>query len=108
MVKKVIMDLDLSKTFDPDFIPLVVLKNCESELSYILAELFDKCLKESCFPDCWKVWLMVPVFKNIGESSITKNYYPVLLSVVGEVFQKLVNDRVVDHLEKSGLFTDFQ
>ena len=108
MVKKVIMDLDLSKTFDPDFIPLVVLKNCESELSYILAELFDKCLKESCFPDGWKVWLMVPVFKNIGESSITKNYYPVLLSVVGEVFQKLVNDRVVDHLEKSGLFTDFQ
>ena len=102
------MDLDLSKTFDPDFIPLVVLKNCESELSYILAELFDKCLKESCFPDGWKVWLMVPVFKNIGESSITKNYYPVLLSVVGEVFQKLVNDRVVDHLEKSGLFTDFQ
>ena len=26
-------------------------KNCEPELSYILAELFNKCLKESCFPD---------------------------------------------------------
>ena len=24
----------------------------ESELSYILDELFDMCLKESCFPDC--------------------------------------------------------
>ena len=108
MIKKIIRDNDLSKASGPDCISVVVLKNHEPECSYILAELFDKCLKESCFPDCWKVWLMVPVFKNIGESSITKNYYPVLLSVVGEVFQKLVNDRVVDHLEKSGLFTDFQ
>ena len=51
VVKKVIMDLDLSKASDPDCIPVVVLKNCEPELSYTLAELFNKCLKESCFPD---------------------------------------------------------
>ena len=55
MVKKVIMNLDLSKASGPDCIPVVVLKNCEPELSYILAELFNKCLKESCFPDCQKV-----------------------------------------------------
>ena len=55
MVKKVIMSLDLSKTSGPDCIPVVVLKNCKPELSYILAEPFNKYLKESCFPDCWKV-----------------------------------------------------
>ena len=33
MVKKVIMNLDLSKASGPDCIPVVVLKNCESELS---------------------------------------------------------------------------
>ena len=47
MVKKFIMNLDLSKASGPDCIPVVVLKNCEPELSYILAELFNKCLKES-------------------------------------------------------------
>ena len=52
MAKKVIMNLDLSKASGPDCIPAVVLKNCEPELSYILAELFNKCLKKSCFPDC--------------------------------------------------------
>ena len=52
MVKKVIMNLDLSKASGPDCIPEVVLKNCEPERSCILAELFNKCLKESCFPDC--------------------------------------------------------
>ena len=109
MIKKVISNLDLSKTSGPDCIPVVVLKNCEPELSYILAELFNKCLKESCFPDFWKVSSMVPVFKNVGETSTAKNYRPVsLLSVVGKVFKKLVNNRIVDHLEKCSLFSDFQ
>ena len=51
MVKKVIMNLDLSKGSGSDCISVVVLKNCELELSYILAEFFFLCLKESCFPD---------------------------------------------------------
>ena len=109
MVRKVVMSLDLSKASGPDCIPVVVLKNYEAELSYILAELFNKCLKESCFPECWKVSSVVPVFKNAGERSTAKNYRPVsLLSVVSKVFEKLVNNRIVDHLEKCGLFSDFQ
>ena len=60
-VRTVIMNLDLSKASGPDCIPVVVLKNCEPKLSYILVELFNKCLKESCFPDCWKVSSVVPV-----------------------------------------------
>ena len=51
---------------------------------------------------------MVPVFKNIRDRSTAKNYQPVsLLSVVSKVFEKLVNNRIVDHLEKCGLF-DFK
>ena len=67
------------------------------------------CLKESCFLDCRKVSLVIPVFKNVGERSTAKNYRPVsLLSVVGKVFEKFVNNRIVDHLENCGLFSDFQ
>ena len=47
---------------------------------------YYKCLKETCFPDCWKVSSAVPVFKNVGEN---------------KVFEKLVNNRIV-------LFSDFQ
>ena len=105
MVKKVIMNLHLPKASFRDYISVVVLKNCGLELSYILAELFSKYLKESCFPDCWKVSSVVPVFKNVGESSTAKNYRLVsLLSVVSKVFEKLVNNRIVDHLVKWGLF----
>ena len=52
-------NLDSSEASGPDCIlkksgskELVVLKNCEPELSYILTELFNNCLKESCFLDC--------------------------------------------------------
>ena len=91
MVKKVITNIDSSKASGPDCVLVVVLKN--------------KCLKESCFPDCWKVSLVVLVFKNVGEGSTAKNYRPVsLLSVVSKVFEKLVNNGILDHLEKCGLF----
>ena len=52
---------------------------------------------------------MVPVFKNVGERSTAKNYHPVgLLSVVSRVFEILVNNMIVDHLEKCDLFSDLQ
>ena len=105
MVQKIIKNIDLSKASGPDCNPVVVLKNCEPELSYIIAEFFNKCLKESCFPDRWKVSLVVPIFKNVGGRSTAKNYHPVnLLSVISKVFEKLLSKRTADHLEKSGLF----
>ena len=52
---------------------------------------------------------MVLVFINVGEKSTPKNYRSVsLLSVVCKVFEKLANNRIVDHLEKCSLFSDFQ
>ena len=101
MVEKIITNLDVSKASGPDCVPVVVLKSGESELSYILHKLFNKCLKVSCFPDCWKVSSVVSVFKNVGERSTAKNHHPFsLLSVVSKVFEKLVNNRIFDHLEK--------
>ena len=75
MVKKVIMNLHFSKASGSYCVPVVILKNCDPELSCILAELFNMCLKESSFPDCWKVSLVIPVFKNVGKRSAAKNYH---------------------------------
>ena len=77
------------------------LKKRQPEISYTLAELFYKCLKESYFPDCWEISSVVPVFKNVGERSIAKNYRrPVSrLSMVSKVLGKHVNNRIVNHLK---------
>ena len=99
-----ILNLDSSKASGSHCTPVIVLKNCELDLSYILTELFNMCVKEFCFPDCWKVSSVVHVFKNVGQRSTAKNYHPVsLLSVVSKVFETFVNNRIVDHLEISFL-----
>ena len=67
LVEKVITNLNSSKAPCLDCISVVVLKNYEPELSYILAKLRNLSLKESCFPDCWKVPSVIPVFTNAGE-----------------------------------------
>ena len=53
------------------------------------------------------------IFKNVGEMSTAENYCPDTLLVfflwlVKSLNLKLVNNRIVDHLEKCGLFSDFQ
>ena len=72
MVKKVITNLDSSKSSGPDCFPVLVLKNRKPELSYILAELFNMFMKLSCFQDCWKISSMVPEVKNNEEKSKSK------------------------------------
>ena len=72
MVKKVIMNLDLSNAPSPDCIPVVVLKSCEPGLSNVLVKLFHKCPNKSCFPECWKFSSVITVFMNVGESLLLK------------------------------------
>ena len=49
--------------------------------------------------------MVVPVFKIVGERCTGKNYRAIsLLAVVSKVFEKLVNNRIVNQLEKCGIF----
>ena len=42
---------------------------------------------------------MVPAFKNVGERSTAKNYFPVnLYSVVSRIFEKHVHNKILDDL----------
>ena len=67
-----------------------------TQVAYMLAELFNKCMKESCFPDSWNASSVVSICKNVGERSIAKNYHSFsFLSVVSKVFEKLINNKIV-------------
>ena len=101
MVKKVIANLDTLKAYGPDCIPVVVLKNCDSELLYALADLFNICLKKSCFPDYWKV------SKMLGKGLLLKTTL-LLVFFLLLVTCKLVSNRIVYRLDKCGVFSDFQ
>ena len=105
LVKKFIINLDSLKAPGLDCVPLVVLKTCEPGLLFILGELFNKCLEESSLQDWWKVSSVVPV---CWWEVYCEKLLSCFLSVVSKVFDKLVNDRLVDHLEKCGFYFYFQ
>ena len=61
-----------------------------------------------CSPDFRKASFVASVFENVEERPTAKNCCPIsVLSVVSKIFEKLVNDRLVDNLEKCGLFFYF-
>ena len=62
-----------TKASCPDCIVVLVLRNCETVLSFILADVFNMYLKKSCFSDCWKVSPVVHALKNTDERSKPKN-----------------------------------
>ena len=59
--------------------------------------------EEVLFLKIFRFSLVVPVFKNVGERSIAKNYRTVnLLSVATKVFVKLANNNVINNIGKRG------
>ena len=51
------------------------------------------------FLDCRKVSAVAHVLKDVGERSTAKNYHLIsILSMVSKVFEKIVKNRIVDHL----------
>ena len=50
--------------------------------------------------------MAVPVFKNVGEKSAAKDQHPEVLFLCLIVFEKLLNNRIIDNLEKSSIFSD--
>ena len=103
MVKKVMRNLDLSKASGSDCIPVVVGKNCEPELSYVLAELFNKCLRRLVFQIIERFHRWSLYLRMLGKGLQLKTTTLLVFLWLG-----LLNNRIVDHLEKCCLFSDFQ
>lgn len=66
---KHIKNLDSRKVTGPDKIPVFALKNLSSEISPILAKLFNHSFKEKCFPGLWKEPAVYPVYNTTCECS---------------------------------------
>ena len=65
--------------------------------------LFEKSLREGRVPENWRQANSVPIYKS-GDRGKAKNYRPVSLTCqLCKVFEKLVRDELVEHLESNGL-----
>ena len=109
IVKKVIANLDLSKASGPDCMPVVVLKNCGPEIPYIIAELFNECLRQSCFPVLKGITDGPSIEEGLHlKTTVCRLCRRRLSSFFSKIFEKLINNGIVDNLEKCIFFSNFE
>ena len=100
--------IDISKASGPDEVGARFLKSAARELCKHLAQLFNKSLQTSTFPDIWKIASVVAVFKN-GVKELIQNYRPIsLLSIIGTSMERCVFKHLYNYLVESHLITCFQ
>ena len=105
MLRKNMTALNSPKTFYHYCIPVVAQYNCFSDLSLILADLFNISLKKSHFSYCWRVLFAVFVLKNNRERSMIRHNHSVSLPfVISKIFEELLKSRITDLLGKCFLW----
>ena len=101
--------LDISKSSGPDKILAKLVKLCAILISDPLSKLFNKSLISGKFPSSWKKACVTPIFKHKGSNSDPTNYRPIsLLPILSKVLEKLIFNKLYEHLMTHSLLTERQ
>ena len=108
IVEKKLLKLNTTKSQGRDQMHPRVLKELSSEISEILAILFNKSIAAGYLPSEWKFAIVVPLFKK-GSKKKAENYRPVsLTSVICKVLESIFRDKIINHMEQNNLFVKHQ
>ena len=107
-VFELIQKLKNNKACGYDLISNKVLKFTCKTIAPFITCLFNSCIVNGVFPDCFKVAQVVPLFKG-GDKESPTCYRPIsLLPALGKLLEKIVSLRVLDHLNENNLLSENQ
>ena len=107
-ILKACAELKSSSAPGADGVPSALLKNCRKELKRPLYLLWRSSLDSGVIPTDLLLVLISPVHKG-GSRGAAKNYRPVALtSHVVKVFERVIRQALVSHLESHGLLPSGQ
>jgi Reverse transcriptase (RNA-dependent DNA polymerase) len=107
-VSEILKNFESKNSTDIDGISIKLLKFVAIEVSLPLAHVFNLSLSTGTFPSKLKQSRIVPIFKS-GEQDNCDNYRPIsLLSTLSKVLEKIVQIKLVNHLESNKLLYKHQ
>ena len=107
-VSNLISGLKNGKASGPNSIPTTVLKHLNSDISIILAKLFNLSFSTGVFPDILKTSSVLPLFKK-DSKLICGNYRPIsLLSNISKLLEELMYSRLYSFLNIFNCITELQ
>ena len=101
--------LNNRKSPGPDQVTNEMLKNLGSKAKQKLLAIYNNSLSSSHVPQVWREAIMIPIHKKGKDKHSTKSYRPIsLTSCIGKLMEKMINTRLIWHLENSHFFASEQ
>ena len=86
-----------------------MLRHLGSAAMNVLLGIFNQSWKQGRVPDIWKEASIIPIHKKGKDKKDAKSYRPTsLLSCVGKLLERIVNQRLQWYLETYGKLSDTQ
>ena len=84
-------------------------KNSGDLLGEEVIALINNVWESGCLPKEWKHAVIIPIVKPGERTDNPSSYRPIALtSVLCKIMERMITDRLVDKLEKSGYFVEYQ
>lgn len=107
-INKIVTSLKNTSSSGWDGITSIFLKKCLSVLVEPIMFICNTCLSTGVFPKVLKDSIVLPIFKT-GEREKVTNYRPIsLLPTLSKILEKVLNNRLVNFLEKHNLLSGNQ
>jgi Reverse transcriptase (RNA-dependent DNA polymerase) len=77
-------------------------------ISFHIMHVLNHAITSSVFPSFWKLAIVRPVAK-VGAPKELSDFRPIsVLCVFAKIFERLLNDQILGHIEGNGLLSQFQ
>ena len=107
-IRRAIKQLRTGASAGPDLMLNEFLKNGSTELLTYIYNLFNRIFEIGYFPENWSDGFIIPVFKK-GDKNEVSNYRGItLLSTVGKLFTRILNNRLNDWADQYNVYVEAQ
>lgn len=108
-LQKLFRESNRKKSAGIDGIPNIVLRNLSDDVIAEYCTIFNNILNNMCFPQSWKISKTIPIKKPKKDGDNPENYRPIsLLPNISKIFEKVINERIVDFCEEKNIIPDNQ
>jgi hypothetical protein len=109
-VRNAIYDLKHNKAPGEDGITGDIYQRVYTQVPTTICTIYNECLRKGCFPKKWKKVKIIPITKQGKEKSTeVSKFRPIsLINVGGKVLEKLLINRIMNHIHSNSLMNPNQ
>ena len=99
-VENRLMHIDISKAAGPDVLSNCILRDFAPLLSQPICAVFNACLREGFFPECWKSAEVIPAPKVNPPRSFQDDLRPIsLIPTLGKILESIIGGWMLEILQ---------